>query len=52
VTLRHDTEAKAPVWFELGRRDGAVYARREGDESVLKLDAAKAEAVLKKLLEL
>ncbi len=52
VSFHHDTEAKGPVWFELGRKDGAVHARRLGDESVLKLDAAKAEAVLKKLLEL
>jgi hypothetical protein len=52
VTLRHDTEQKPPVWFALGRRDGAVYARRMDDEAVLKLDPAKAEGLIKKLGEL
>jgi uncharacterized protein DUF4340 len=30
---------KPAVWFEVAKKDGAVYARRDGDEAILKLDA-------------
>ena len=30
---------KGATWFELARKDGTVYARRDGDEAILKLDA-------------
>jgi hypothetical protein len=37
---------------ELGKKDGAVYARRTGDSSLLKLDPAKAEELIKAFQEL
>ena len=37
---------------ELGKKDGAVYARRPGDSSVLKLDPAKADELIKGFSEL
>jgi hypothetical protein len=48
VTVRAKTES----WIELGRKDGSFYARRNGDSSVLKLDPAKAEELLKSFGEL
>jgi hypothetical protein len=43
---------KAPAWFEVGAKDGAWYARRVDDQSVLKLDPVKAEALVKQFKEL
>jgi hypothetical protein len=51
VSLRY-TGGKPAVWFEIGQREGAAYARRSGDESVLKLDAAKAADLVKAFKEL
>lgn len=44
--------SKTPLVLELGRKDGAVYGRRSGDASILKLDPAKAEELVKALKEL
>jgi hypothetical protein len=41
VTLRH-TGGRPPAWFEIGEKGGAWFARREGDDAVMKLDGAKA----------
>lgn len=38
--------------LELGKKDGAVYARRPGDASILKIDATKAEELIKAFSEL
>lgn len=46
VSLRHDG-GKPPAWFEIGKKDGAVYGRRSGDAAVLELEPQKAEEVLK-----
>ena len=43
VTLSQD--GKPSMWFELAKKDGAVYARRDGDETVLKLDAKGGELI-------
>lgn len=43
VTLSQ--EGKAATWIELARKDGAVYARRDGDEAVLKLDAKGGDLI-------
>lgn len=43
---------KPAAWFEVGQKDGAYHARRLGDEAILKLDAAKAEGLLKSFKEL
>jgi hypothetical protein len=32
--------------FDLGKRDGAAYARRSGDAAILKLDTAQADKVI------
>jgi uncharacterized protein DUF4340 len=34
---------KPETWFEVCRKDAEIYARRAGDDAVLKLDAKKAE---------
>ena len=44
VTLSQD--GKAPTWFELGKKDGALYARRDGDDAILKLDDKKATELI------
>jgi hypothetical protein len=44
--------AKPEASVELGKKDGAVYARRTGDSSLLKLDPAKAEELIKAFQEL
>jgi hypothetical protein len=44
--------AKPEASVELGKKDGAVYARRTGDLSLLKLDPAKAEELIKAFQEL
>jgi uncharacterized protein DUF4340 len=51
VSLKHEG-GRAPIWFELGQKDGAFYARRTDDVAVLKVDAAKAAALLKSFKEL
>jgi hypothetical protein len=38
--------------LELGSKDGAYYARRPGDASILKLDTAKTEELIKAFREL
>jgi len=43
---------KPSVSFEIGQKDGTSYARRSGDDAVLKLDASKADEVLKAFKEL
>jgi hypothetical protein len=50
--LKVTIKAKGESWIELGKKDGAFYARRTGDAAVLKLDATKAEELLKAFGEL
>ncbi len=50
--LKVAVKAKGESWIEVGKRDGAVYARRSGDAAVLKLDPTKAEELLKAFSEL
>jgi len=50
--LKVTVKAKTESWIEVGKKDGAVYARRNGDSAVLKLDPAKAEELLKAFAEL
>ena len=50
--LKVTVKAKGESWIEVGKKDGAVYARRSGDAAVLKLDPAKAEELLKVFSEL
>ena len=45
VTLRH-AGGRPPAWFEVGTKDGASWARREGDDAVMKLDAGKATELI------
>jgi hypothetical protein len=51
VTLRF-AAGKPAAWFEVGQKDGASYARRLGDDAILKLDAGKAEGLVKSFKEL
>jgi hypothetical protein len=51
VTLRH-AGGRPAVWFEVGAKDGAYYARREDDAAVMKLDPAKADELIKAFSEL
>jgi len=51
VSLRQGVEKGTP-WFELGQKDGACYARRPGDSSILKLDKAKGDDLIKAFKEL
>jgi hypothetical protein len=46
VDVRYEG-GKPPVWFELGSKDGAWYARRSDDQAILKMPAAKAEELVK-----
>lgn len=46
VTL-HVTGGKPALKFSLGRKNGAVHARRDGDDALLELDAAKVDEALK-----
>ena len=46
VTVRHEG-GKPPLTFELGSQGGAWYARRTGDQALLKLDPAKAQELVK-----
>jgi len=50
--LKVTVKAKGESWIEVGKKDGAVYARRSGDAAVLKLDPAKADELLKAFAEL
>jgi len=43
---------KPEDWFEVCRKDAAVYARRAGDDAVLKVDPKKAEELLKAFKEI
>jgi len=46
--LRVTVKAKSPSWIEVAKgKDGAWYARRSNDASVLKLDPAKADELVK-----
>ncbi len=51
LTLRYG-KGKDPTWFEIGQKGGVSYARRADDASVLKLDAAKADDLLKAFKDL
>lgn len=51
VSIRYAGD-KPPVWFEVGKKDGAAYARRPDDTSILKLDAAKADDLIKGFTDL
>jgi hypothetical protein len=50
--LKVTVKAKGESWIELGQKAGAFYARRNGDSAILKLDATKAEELLKAFSEL
>jgi hypothetical protein len=50
--LKVTVKAKGESWIEVGKKDGAYYARRNGDAAVLKLEATKAEELLKAFSEL
>ena len=50
--LKVTVKAKGESWIEVGKKDSAYYARRNGDAAVLKLDPAKAEELLKAFSEL
>jgi hypothetical protein len=47
--LRVDVRAKSNSWVELGKREGEYFARRSGDDAVLKLDATKAAELVEAL---
>ena len=50
VTIREKDKPEAS--FEVGEKGGTYYARRAGDQAVLKLDATKASDLVKKFGEL
>ena len=50
--LKVTVKAKGESWIEVGKKDGAVYARRSGDSAVLKLDPTKADELIKAFSEL
>ncbi|MFN8094437.1 MAG: DUF4340 domain-containing protein [Vicinamibacteria bacterium] len=50
--LKVAVRAKGETTVEIGKKDGAYYARRSGDAAVLKLDPAKAEELLKAFSDL
>jgi hypothetical protein len=50
--LKVTVKAKGESWIEIGRKDGAAYARRSGDAALLKLDPAKADELIKAFAEL
>jgi Domain of unknown function (DUF4340) len=45
--LKVTLKAKGDSGVELGKKDASYYARRTGDAAILKVDAAKAEELLK-----
>jgi hypothetical protein len=50
--LKVTVKAKGESWVELGKKDDAFFARRNGDDAILKLDKGKAEELLKAFSEL
>jgi hypothetical protein len=52
VSLKYDDPQKPAAWFEIGQKDGAWYARRADDASVLKLDPTKAADLVRSFTEL
>ncbi len=50
--VRIAVRAKTDSWAELARKGEEVYARRSGDDAVLKVDATKATELIKALEEL
>ena len=50
--LKVTVKAKGESWIELGQKAGGFYARRNGDAAILKLDATKAEELVKAFSEL
>ena len=50
MTIREKDKPEAS--FEVGEKGGTYYARRAGDQAVLKLDATKASDLVKKFGEL
>jgi len=50
--LKVTVKAKGESWIEVGKKDSAYYARRNGDAAVLKLDPTKTEELLKAFAEL
>jgi hypothetical protein len=50
--LRVTVKAKGESWIEVGKKDGAFYARRNNDSAVLKLDPTKAEELVKAFADL
>jgi hypothetical protein len=50
--LKVAVKSKGESSVEVGKKDGAYYARRTGDAAILKLDTAKAEELLKAFAEL
>ncbi len=50
--VRVTVRAKSDSWIELGEKDGDYYARRSGDDAVLKLEPTKAAELLEALEEL
>jgi hypothetical protein len=50
--LKVTVKAKSESWIEVGKKDADYYARRSNDAAVLKLDASKAEELLKAFSEL
>jgi hypothetical protein len=53
--LRVDVQygpSKPASWFEVGEKNGAFYGRRNGDEAVMRLEAKKAEELVKTFKEL
>jgi uncharacterized protein DUF4340 len=51
VALKYEGTRPAAT-FELGQKDGALYARRTGDNAVLKIDASKGPELFKTFKEL
>jgi hypothetical protein len=51
ATLRMGAGKPEP-WFEVCRKDTAAYARRSGDDAVLKVDPQKTEELIKAFKEL
>jgi hypothetical protein len=50
--LKVSVKAKGSSWIEVGKKDGAYYARRSNDLAVLRIDSAKAEELVKAFAEL
>ena len=50
--LKGTVKTKGESWIEVGKKDGAVYARRSGDAALLKLDPAKADELVKAFSDL